>query len=143
MERLWSLIYCLGICLGFQVRELENLLNSLKVDILGVHQQLSAWKNLGSCCIEMEEKLSDSEKILKLLQEQVTGLQRDQIGAQVFKRMAFLSALIGLPSAIIKATTAIQKTSQLLLGYISPRGKGSFILTVDTSKVSLVGGINK
>lgn len=61
--------------LGSEVRELENLLNSLKVDILDAHQLLPVYENLGRYPIEMEEKLHGSEKTLEQLQEQVTELR--------------------------------------------------------------------
>lgn len=61
--------------LGSEVRELDNLLNSLKVDTVDDRRLIPACENQGRYFVEMEEKLHDSEKTLKQLQEQVTELR--------------------------------------------------------------------
>lgn len=61
--------------LGSEVRELDSLLNSLKVDTIDARRQIPASENQGRYLIEMEEKLRNSEKTLEQLQEQVTELR--------------------------------------------------------------------
>ncbi|KAK4751848.1 hypothetical protein SAY87_020646 [Trapa incisa] len=60
--------------LNSEVKELENLLNSLKEDILTTSQMIASSDNLGRYAVEMEENLKDSEESLQQLQEQVAEL---------------------------------------------------------------------
>ncbi|KAI6670444.1 hypothetical protein NL676_005329 [Syzygium grande] len=61
--------------LDSEVKELDDFITTLRKEIEDSHKWISSSQNLGTSFLELEEKLSDSEKTLEQLREQVFELQ--------------------------------------------------------------------
>lgn len=76
--------------LDSEVKELDDFITTLQKEIEESHKWISLSQNLGTSVLELEEKLSDSEKTLEQLREQVFELQ-----AQSSTFQKILSCFIG------------------------------------------------
>ena len=61
--------------LDSEARELENFMTTLQKDVVHTHEILSSCENLGGAFMEMEEKLHDSEVLLKQSQDHVSEIR--------------------------------------------------------------------
>ncbi|CBI16905.3 unnamed protein product, partial [Vitis vinifera] len=61
--------------LDSEVREVDNFMTTLQKDVAHTHEILSSCENLGGAFMEMEEKLHDSDVLLKQSQDHVSEIR--------------------------------------------------------------------
>ncbi|XP_044480990.1 WPP domain-interacting tail-anchored protein 1-like isoform X1 [Mangifera indica] len=74
--------------LDSEVRELENFMNALEVDIINARELISSFRHLGRTSMKMEEKLLDSENSLKQSREQIFEIKKQS--AQFHRTLSYL-----------------------------------------------------